>query len=141
MARIYLATSWRNPKQPLYVENLREAGHDVYDFRHPAPGISGFTRDAIGLDRDHTASEYINAISTHPIAALGFNLDFRAMRRADTCVLLLPCGRSAHLELGWMSGAGKRTIIVTRDGEEPELMALLADEIVVGVEQLLEVLK
>ena len=59
------------------------------------------------------------------------------MKWADTGVLLLPCGRSAHLELGWMAGAGKRTIILTRDGEEPELMALLASEICISVEELL----
>lgn len=65
----------------------------------------------------------------------GFNADFAAMRWADTCVLLLPCGRSAHLELGWMAGAGKRTIIVTQDGKEPELMALLADHICVSTSE------
>ena len=27
----------------------------------------------------------------------------------DTFVLVLPCGRSAHLELGWAVGQGKRT--------------------------------
>lgn len=33
------------------------------------------------------------------------------MKWADTCVLALPCGRSAHLEAGWMSGAGKKLIV------------------------------
>jgi hypothetical protein len=51
------------------------------------------------------------------------------MEWADTCVLVLPCGRSAHLEAGWFCGQGKRCIILTRDGEEPELMALLATDI------------
>jgi hypothetical protein len=64
--------------------------------------------------------------------------DFSAMRWADTCVMLLPSGRSAHLELGWMAGAGKRTCILTQDGEEPELMALLADKICISIEEVLE---
>ena len=30
------------------------------------------------------------------------------MQEADFCVLLLPCGRSAHSEAGWMKGNGKK---------------------------------
>ena len=67
--------------------------------------------------------------------------DFAAMRWADVGLLVLPCGRSAHLELGWMAGAGKRTIILTQDNEEPELMALLADHIAISPDEVLELLK
>ena len=31
--RIYVASSWRNPTQPVMVTTLRDAGHEVYDFR------------------------------------------------------------------------------------------------------------
>lgn len=41
--RIYVASSWRNPIQPEVVRHLREAGHEVYDFRNPAPGQEGFS--------------------------------------------------------------------------------------------------
>lgn len=37
-------------------------------------------------------------------------------------VLVLPCGRSAHLELGWAVGAGKPTCILMAPNQEPELM-------------------
>lgn len=40
--KIYVASSWRNKIQPLVVLALREAGHEVYDFRNPAPGNTGF---------------------------------------------------------------------------------------------------
>lgn len=139
MSRIYLASSWRNVDQPSYVDALRTAGHQVYDFRNP-PHSTGFKWSDIGLALPCTAGDYRAALLSHPRAAQGFNADFAAMRWADAGVLLLPCGRSAHLELGWMAGAGKRTIIVTRDGEEPELMALLADQIVIGMAELLEAL-
>ena len=141
MARIYLASSWRNPLQPSIVGMLRMADHQVYDFRNP-PHSTGFSWREIGLDaKTCTAAEYRNALLTHPRAAQGFNADFAAMRWADTCILLLPSGRSAHLELGWMAGAGKRTIVLTRDGEEPELMALLADKICITIEEVLEELQ
>lgn len=136
MRRIYVASSWRNPYQPEIVRTLRNHGHLVYDFRNP-PHSTGFSWSEIGLEPGCTAKEYRRALLTHPRAAQGFNADFAAMRQADTCVLVLPSGRSAHLELGWMAGAGKRTVILTRDGEEPELMALLADKICVDVAELL----
>lgn len=141
MSRIYVASSWRNQYQPGIVAGLRECGHEVYDFRNP-PHSTGFSWPDIGLDpATCTAAEYRHALRTHPRAAQGFMADFSAMRWADVCVLVLPCGRSAHLELGWMAGAGKRTIILTRDGEEPELMALLADRICISVSEVLELLK
>ena len=31
--KIYLASSWRNERQPELVRTLRQAGHEVYDFR------------------------------------------------------------------------------------------------------------
>jgi hypothetical protein len=135
MARIYLASSWRNPHQPELVDRLRKDGHLVYDFRNP-PHSTGFKWSDIGLELPCTAEAYRSALLAHPRAAQGFNADFAAMRWADVGLLVLPCGRSAHLELGWMAGAGKRTLILTQDGEEPELMALLADKIVISVAEL-----
>lgn len=142
MAKIYLASSWRNEQQPALVTTLRDAGHDVYDFRNPPDGIpNGFRWSDIDPDwMNWTADQYRAALNT-PLAEQGFNSDFTGMKWADTGVLLLPCGRSAHLELGWMAGAGKRTIVVTRDGEEPELMAKLAGQVVGSWDELIEALK
>ena len=36
--RIYVASSWRNTIHPSVVAALRKDGHDVYDFKNPAPG-------------------------------------------------------------------------------------------------------
>lgn len=110
--RIYLASSWRNPAQPAMVASLRERGHDVYDFRHPRYGDNGFHWSEIDDDwRRWTAGAYIHALGD-PIAERGFHSDFDAMKWADTCVLLLPCGRSAHLEAGWFVGNGRALHIV-----------------------------
>ena len=129
--KIYLALSWRNELQPAMVKRLRKLFDDenVYDFRNPGPGKRGFQWNEISpLWEKWTAEEYISALAT-PIAEQGYKNDFDAMQSADVCVLLLPCGRSAHLEAGWMKGAGKKLVIVTNDGEEPELMAKMADVI------------
>lgn len=141
MARIYLASSWRNEHQPWMVGLLRDNGHQVYDFRNPFNGVKGFAWSELDPDwQNWTAAEYRRLLTTHPVAARGFVNDLRAMQWADTCLLVLPCGRSAHLEAGWFCGQGKRTIILTQDGEEPELMALLATDICVSPAEVLETL-
>ena len=135
MARIYVASSWRNALQPGVVTKLRRDGHEVYDFREPAPSVRGFSWAEIDPKwGSWSASAYRDALN-HPLAVNGYAHDMGAMQWADTCVLVLPCGRSAHLELGWMAGAGKRTIVLTRDGEEPELMAKMATKICVSLDE------
>lgn len=135
MSRIYVASSWRNVHQPGIVRLLRRLGHEVYDFRNP-PHSSGFAWAELDPKwKNWTAAEYREAL-TLPRAREGFMSDKSGMDWADTCVLVLPCGRSAHLEAGFMAGQGKRVIVLTHDGEEPELMALLCSEIVVSVEEL-----
>lgn len=139
MAKIYLASSWRNADQPRVVKLLRDACHEVYDFRNPHGG-AGFQWTSIDPGwLSWTARQYRAALRT-PQARAGFDMDFDAMNWADTGVLLLPAGRSAHLELGWMCGRDKTTIVYTREAEEPELMAAMADHLVVDDDELLRAL-
>lgn len=127
--RIYLASSWRNEQQPAALEELRAAGHEVYDFRNPAPGNTGFGWKQCdpGLVDDLTV-ERLRRVLAHPVACAGFKCDFDAMRLADACVLLLPSGMSAHLEAGWCSGAGKLVAVLAPEIREPELMYKLFDD-------------
>lgn len=142
MARVYAASSWRNPHQPRIVPVLRAAGHEVYDFRNPFNGRPGFAWSDIDPDwQGWSAARYRELLTTSPIAAAGYVSDLRAMEWADTCLLILPCGRSAHLEAGWFTGRGKRCLILTQDGEEPELMALLATDICISINEVIERLK
>ncbi len=125
---VYVATSWRNDCQPSVVEALRSDGHEVYDFRNPAVGDHGFHWSEIDPDwEDWTQLDYLRGLR-HDLALDGFKKDMDALRRADAVVLVMPCGRSAHLELGWAVGAGRRTVILLSDGE-PELMNLMVDHI------------
>lgn len=64
-----------------------------------------------------------------------------ALNWADTCVLVLPCGRSAHTEAGWMKGAEKKVIVYIPEMVEPELMYKLFDEVVDCMDNLVNVLK
>lgn len=138
MARIYLASSWRNEQQPAVLRALREAGHQVYDFRNPTPGNHGFSWRQITPEERPWSAARTREVLSHPIAEEGFGLDFRAMQWADTCVMLQPCGRSAALELGWAAGAGKRTLVLLADGQEPELMLKVADRLCLSIAEVLE---
>ena len=61
-----------------------------------------------------------------------------ALKWADTCVLVLPCGRSAHTEAGWMAGARKRVIAYIPEMVEPELMYKLFDQVVGNLDDLVK---
>lgn len=148
--RIYVASSWRNEFQEVIVTVLRAIGHEVYDFKHPREGDDGFHWSEVGMpsyDRETNSEvplhEYLKGIE-HPIAEEGFCSDFDAMKWADTCVLLLPSGRSAHLEAGWFIGNGRPTAILIPSVLEvctPELMYKMADLITTSQHNLIEWLK
>ncbi|MCB1723255.1 MAG: hypothetical protein KDJ39_06125 [Gammaproteobacteria bacterium] len=126
--KIYVATSWRNQLQPAIVQSLREAGHDVYDFRNPKEGDNGFHWREIDRDwRDWTPQQYRESLN-HPIAEAGYRSDFNAMQWADVFIGVQPFGRSASMEMGWAAGQGKRTLLLLDDGE-PELMVKMFDHV------------
>ena len=138
---VYVASSWRNPIYPGVIAVLEAAGIPHYDFRNP-PGRTGFSwdqtggRSGLGRRGDESIETYLEMIE-HPIAVAGFEADFEAMQAADTFVLVLPCGRSAHLELGWAVGQGKRTAVLLEDPLEPELMYRMVDHLSPSVLDLL----
>ena len=125
--RIYVASSWRNTYQPGVVTALREAGHVVYDFRHPVPGHDGFRWSEIDPQwQSWTVEQYRQALG-HPIAARGFQYDMEGLVTAEATVLVLPCGRSAHLELGYAVGQRQQTLVYMPEPTEPELMYKMVD--------------
>lgn len=136
--RIYVASSWRNEVQPMVVATLRGLGHDVYDFKNPSGGLDGFAWSDVDEDwQNWDVISYVRALH-HPAAETGFANDYKAMQWADAFVLVMPSGRSAHLEAGWAIGQGKPTCILLADEQEPELMYKLATSIVVDMNQLEE---
>ena len=138
MAKIYVASSWRNKYYPEVVEALRAKGHEVYDFRNPPHGGNGFRWTEIDEKAlEWSFDEYSEGLH-HPKAERQFKADLEALEWADTCVLVLPSGRSAHTEAGWMAGAGRRVFVYIPEMQEPELMYKLFDGVVGSMEDLLE---
>jgi hypothetical protein len=142
---VYVASSWRNPIQPAVIAGLNAAGIGCYDFKNPEGG-TGFSWKEVkpnsqpgiaGKGSDWESVDDYLAMVNHPRSIEGFDADFAAMNKADTFVLVLPCGKSAHLELGWAVGAGKRTAILLEDPVEPELMYRMVDHLSTNVTDLL----
>jgi hypothetical protein len=142
--RIYVASSWRNEvRQQLVVNELRGAGHVVYDFRNPAPGDTGFGwRQCATPEQLKDPRAFRDEVLTHPITRDGFAKDMAALTGADATVLVLPCGRSAHLELGYAIGAKQRTIVYLDDPiSEPELMYLACSQLCTSIAEVLHALR
>jgi len=136
--RIYVASSWRNEQQPAVVAALRGLGAEVYDYKNPAPGNHGFHWSAIDPAWKAWSPERFREALDHPIADGGFACDMTALYGCDVCVLVLPSGRSAHLEAGHAAGAGKKVIVLLAPGE-PELMYKMTDYLCTSIDEVCSV--
>ena len=135
--RIYVASSWRNARQPEVVRALSQDGHQTYDFHNPHPSPSAFQWSEIDPDwQDWQANSFRQALE-HPLAERGFQSDLNAIRQAHALVLVLPCGRSAHLEAGWAAGQGKPVCVLLDQQNEPELMYKMASHLATSLPELL----
>ena len=143
--KIYVASSWRNDHYPEVVKAIRAAGHEVYDFRNPKEHIhesdQGFHWKDIDPDwKSWSPDEFIEALN-HPRANSGYQSDQDALDAAEATVLVMPCNRSAHLELGYTAGQGKPTIILLSEKDaEPELMYKMASCLVTSIDDALTAL-
>lgn len=130
MAKIYVASSWRNPYYEQVVKRQREQEFEVYDFRYPPHGGAGFHWTYVDENAvDWSFEEYAEGLK-HPLAERQFKADLDALEWTDACVLVLPCGRSAHTEAGWMAGRGKKVVVYIPEMQEPELMYKFFDGVV-----------
>lgn len=136
MSKIYVASSWRNEYHGTVVKALEVCGHEVYDFKAPT---SGFNWKQIDPNWESwTPQEYIEHLYHTPLAGEGYTSDKNTLDWCDTCVIVLPCGRSAHLEAGYCIGQGKKTFfLIYLEKFEPELMYLLGDGCYTDLESLL----
>jgi nucleoside 2-deoxyribosyltransferase len=100
---IYLIGSLRNAAVPKYGELLRSHGFEVFDDWHSAgPEADDYLRDHY-KNRGLGYKEAIHSYAAKHI----FSFDEHHLDRADIGVLVMPAGKSGHLELGYMVGQGK----------------------------------
>lgn len=139
MKRIYVASSWRNEGYEYLVNRLRNGGHEVWDWRNPPNSQPGFKWSEIDPDYKHgdpvDTDTYRNWL-LHPAAERGFANDRDGMMWAQIGVLLLPAGRSAHTEAGYMRGYGKPVFVLRPNDQEPDLMYKLFNGVFSSIPEL-----
>ena len=123
---IYVASSWRNPYQPDIVRILRESEFEVFDFRDNDAMFHW--RELDPLWKFWTYRRCAAALLL-PKPEKAFAADFGALQKADAVLMVMPCGRSAHLEMGWAIGKGLPTAVLYEDDSpcDPELMIKMTD--------------
>ena len=133
---VYVASSWRNKYQQEVVRFLRARALGVYDFQNPRDGDKGFAWSEIDPAWQSWDGRKFRGALQHPLAVKGFQSDFEAMKKCAVCVLVLPSGRSAHLEAGWFVGARRPVIVLQLERCEPELMYSMCSGIAVTFDEL-----
>ena len=114
MKRVYLIGSLRNPAVPAMANALRAEGFEVFDDWFAAGPEAD---DHWQRYEKNRGSTYQQALDGRPAQQV-FGYDKANLDRADMAVLLLPAGKSGHLELGYFIGKGKPGFIALP--EEPE---------------------
>lgn len=128
--KLYVASSWKNMVYGAVCEILTTSGFECLDWRNPPGENTPFRWSQIGVSDPEKTGNYIEIINNSERATDGFNSDFSLMQQADQCVLLLPCGKSAHFEAGWFWGQKKPIhVFFTEPEVTPELMYLGATSI------------
>ena len=76
MAKIYVASSWRNSYFPVVVKKLREFGHEVYDFRNPPHNHGTFMWKYIDPEFENwNVKDYKKGLK-HPLSEKQFQRPF-----------------------------------------------------------------
>jgi hypothetical protein len=135
VSRIYIVGSMRNPLIPQIAKTLRQDGHTVFDdWYSPGPDTDEYWRSyEIERGRDYKA-----ALAGHHAQHV-FEFDRKWIQWAEVGVLVLPAGRSGHLELGYMIGRGQRGYILLEEHNDRfDVMYQFAHGIASDIEELRE---
>lgn len=115
----YIASRWRNLDTVLSLtHSIRSAGKSVYSFLEAPHNIH-----ALDYDIEQAMEEY-EAIDDwwHDVRIRRmFDDDIRGIEQSHALILLLPAGKSAHIEAGIAFGMGKECILVGEQRETENL--------------------
>ena len=136
---IYLIGSLRNKDLPVLGNELRAKGFDIFDDWHSAGPEADDYWQAYEKARGRSYGEALKG--AHAVDV--FNFDKRHLLLSEAAVLVMPAGKSAHLELGWVAGRGILTFVYFPDGEPEryDVMYQFADAVVFDLDSLVAVLK
>lgn len=138
MPLIYLIGSLRNSNVPKIGDELRSAGFEVFDEWHSAGEIAD---DSFRDYCNGRGLTYKQALKTYAAKHI-FEFDRKHISRADIVVLVMPAGKSGHLELGWALGQGKYGYVMFEEiPERYDQMYQFANDIFLSKEEMIDELR
>lgn len=138
MSSIYLIGSLRNEQVPVVGDRLRAEGFYVFDQWYSAGKIAD---DAFKEYFQGRGVSYSDALQSYAAKHI-FSFDKFHLDRCDSAVLVLPAGRSGHLELGYMAGCNKPTyVLMDNDEDRWDLMYQFTNGVFFDLNKLIEELK
>lgn len=134
---VYVIGALKNENIPVIANKIRKLGYDVFDDWYSAgPEADDYFNDY----RQKRGMNYKDALNSYAAKHI-FNFDKLHLDRADIVLLVMPAGKSGHLELGYAIGKGKKGyILFDKEPERLDQMHQFADEIFLEEEHLLFVL-
>jgi hypothetical protein len=134
---IYLIGSLKNPLVPEIGNHLRKFGHEVFDQWY---GAGPDADDYWQMYCKNKGMNFKQALADHGAQHV-FNFDKHFLDASSAVVLVLPAGKSGHLELGYALGRGKKGyILLNGEPDRYDCMYNFASAICLNVEELLDVL-
>lgn len=122
---LYLIGSLRNEKVPETAKLLRSFGLDVFDDWFSAgPEADDFWK-RYEENRGHDYKEGLRGFAARHV----FEFDKHHLDRCDAALLMLPAGKSGHLELGYVAGSGKPTFLLLDRPDRWDVMYQFASEV------------
>jgi nucleoside 2-deoxyribosyltransferase len=138
MKTVYLVGSLRNPKTIEVGNAIRSLGFDVFDDWMAAGPVADDAWRDYEKSRGHSYVEALAGIAAKHV----FEFDLLHLNRSDIAVLLMPSGKSAHLELGYSIGKGKPGFVLfDAEPERYDVMYQFASGVFFNLEDLLKALK
>jgi hypothetical protein len=112
--KLYLIGSLRNEEVPKLAARLRAEGHSVFDDWFAAGPEADDWWQKYEKARGHSYAQALEGYAAQHV----FEYDRSHLDRVEGGVLLLPAGKSGHLEAGYLIGQGKPVFILMQG--EPE---------------------
>ncbi len=137
MSKIYLIGSLRDKRIPEIANEIRkETGHEVFDdWFAPGPRADDHWKE-YETARGRSYKEALKGYAATHI----FSFDKNHLDTSDIGVLILPSGRSCHLEAGYMIGCGKKLYVLMDEPDRYDVMYQFATGIAFSMEELMEMI-
>lgn len=138
MALIYTIGSLRNPAMPVVATALRKEGFEVFDDWFAAGPIADDSWQEYEKAKGISYPEALRSYAAQHV----FEFDKHHLNRADIALLVLPAGKSGHIELGYMIGLGKPGyVLFDKEPDRWDVMYAFTKNIFFNVDDLVAELK